>query len=101
MDIRKPKPTHSWRDFLTEIGVIVIGVAIALAGEQAVEWLHWQSEVGTARQAIFAEMADNNSRYFARRVAIAPCMDRQISEADEILTALEEKRPPGKFTNFV
>jgi N-acyl homoserine lactone hydrolase len=31
MEIHKPKPVHSWRELLTEIGVVAIGVAIALA----------------------------------------------------------------------
>ena len=43
---------------------------------------------------------DNNSRFFSRRVAIAPCMDRQISEAEAIITDLEDKRTPRKFTVF-
>jgi hypothetical protein len=38
MDIHKPKPVHSWRELLTEVGVIVIGVSIALAGGQTMEW---------------------------------------------------------------
>ena len=33
MDIHKPKPVHNWRELLTEIGTIVIGVLIALAAE--------------------------------------------------------------------
>lgn len=35
LDIHKPKPVHSWREFLPEIGVI--GVLMALTGEQLVE----------------------------------------------------------------
>ncbi|MBV9549058.1 MAG: hypothetical protein JO256_05225 [Alphaproteobacteria bacterium] len=100
MDIHKPKPWHNWREFLKELGTIALGVCIALAAEQGVEWLHWQAQVKVARQALLAEIADNNARFFARRVAVHACMDRQINEADAILTALEEKRPPGKFTNF-
>ncbi len=37
MDIHKPKPVHSWREFATEIGIVVIGIAIALGGEQIIE----------------------------------------------------------------
>ena len=36
MDIHKPKPIRNWREFLKEVGIIVLGVSIALAGEQAV-----------------------------------------------------------------
>jgi homoserine O-acetyltransferase len=32
MEIHDPKPVHNWRDFLKEIGTIVIGVCIALVG---------------------------------------------------------------------
>jgi len=36
MEIHKPKPIHNWREFLKEVGIIVLGVGIALAAEQAV-----------------------------------------------------------------
>ena len=51
MDIHKPGPIQNWRDLLKEVGVIVLGVSIALGAEQAVEWLHWRSEVTAARAA--------------------------------------------------
>jgi hypothetical protein len=35
MHIHKPKPLHGIREFLSEIGVIVVGVLIALGLEQA------------------------------------------------------------------
>jgi dihydropteroate synthase len=38
MDIHKPKPIHNWRDFLKEVGTIVLGVSIALA-QQGVDIL--------------------------------------------------------------
>jgi hypothetical protein len=100
MEIHKPKPVHSWRELLTEIGVIVIGVAIALTAEQAVEWLHWQSEVTAARQAIHDEMGVNNASLFAFRLAIAPCLERQADEAGRILDDLEATRPPSHFMTF-
>ena len=33
MEIHKPKPVHNWRELLTEIGVVVIGILIALSLE--------------------------------------------------------------------
>ena len=38
MDLRKPKPWHSLREFLKEYLIIVIGVLTALGAEQAVAW---------------------------------------------------------------
>jgi len=57
MEIHKPKPIHNWREFLKELGTNALGVAIALAAEQTVEWLHWQDEVKAARASIRAEMS--------------------------------------------
>ena len=34
MHIHKPKAAHSLREFLSEIGVIVVGIAIALVGRR-------------------------------------------------------------------
>ena len=52
MEIHRPKAVHSWRELLKEIGIIVIGVVIALGAEQAVESLHWmrQVDVGDVRE---------------------------------------------------
>jgi hypothetical protein len=32
MDLHKPKPIHNWREFLKEVGTIVLGVGIGLTG---------------------------------------------------------------------
>jgi hypothetical protein len=59
MDIHKPKPWHGSRELLKEIATIVVGVLIALAAEQAVDWLHWRYEIGEARQALGREITYN------------------------------------------
>ena len=99
MDIHKPKPIHNWRDFLKEVGTIVLGVCIALAAEQTVEYFHWRHEVSIARAAIRAEMATNN-RFYARRIAIAPCVDKMLLEAEDIIDDLEHRQTPKPFTVF-
>ena len=45
MEVHKPKPIHSWREFLGEITVIVIGVVIALSAEQMLQGLELRSKV--------------------------------------------------------
>lgn len=54
MEIHKPKPWHGWREFLSEISVIVVGILIALAGEQTVEAVHRHIE-GSALRAELRE----------------------------------------------
>jgi hypothetical protein len=56
MDIHKPKPVHSLRELASEVGVIVIGIVIALLGEQAVEALHWNHKVEAARVSLDEEL---------------------------------------------
>jgi len=99
MDIHKPKPIHSWREFLKEYAIIVLGVITALAAEQAVEWLHWRHEVELGRSAIAGEITTHNG-WYRFRVAIAPCIDRRMDEAGAILQALENKERPKGFTAF-
>lgn len=61
MEIHRPKGLHGWRELAKEIGVITIGIAIALGGEQTLEWLHRRTEVSHAREALRAEIAANAS----------------------------------------
>ena len=92
MEIHKPHAAKTGKEFFIELATITAGILIALALEQLVEYVHWQHEVEIARQSIRAEMAANND-------AVAPCVDRQIREADAVLTALEERRKAG-MTSF-
>jgi hypothetical protein len=59
MDIHKPKPWHSFREFLKEYVIIVVGVLTALAGEAVVEWTNRAEEVREARASIHNEIAVN------------------------------------------
>jgi hypothetical protein len=91
MDIHKPKPIHSLRELLTEIGVIVIGVAIALSAEQGVEWYHWQGKVALAREQIAGEMALNF--YSAiNRVRSSHCVEERL---DRLAAILDEGEKSG------
>jgi hypothetical protein len=100
VEIHKVKPIHGWRDFAKELGTIVLGIIIAISLERFVEEWSWEKEVTAAREAIHAEMAANNENLFAFRIAIAPCMDRELAKADRILTALEAGRDPGGSTSL-
>lgn len=79
VDIHKPKPVHGWREFLSEIGVIVVGVLIALAAEQAVEWLHWRHVVEVERSALLSEVRGNLG-VVQTRLNLQPCIQRRLDE---------------------
>jgi hypothetical protein len=79
MRFRFPRPLHGWRALAGEIGVIVVGVLIALTAEQAVQQWHDHSDMREAQQQMFLEMRDDNLPQAFTRVAIAPCLDAELS----------------------
>lgn len=46
---------HGWREFIGEVGIIVIGVLIALGAEQVVEAARWREQVSAGREALRAD----------------------------------------------
>ncbi|MBV9549477.1 MAG: hypothetical protein JO256_07370 [Alphaproteobacteria bacterium] len=93
MDIHKPKPIHNWRELLTEIGVIVVGVAIALSAEQGVEWLHNRAKAAEARAGIREEIAENLA-YMQRRDATEACIARRLDEVQGLIVAAAAGKLP-------
>jgi hypothetical protein len=78
MDIHKPKPWRGVREFLKEIGTIVVGVLVALAGEQAVEAWHWADQTRETEGALRAEIQESVDNV-AERLAIDDCLRSQLS----------------------
>jgi hypothetical protein len=89
---------HSWREFLSEILVIVVGITIALSGEQTLEWFHWRHEVAETRAALRTEVGrDLDSLDFI--ISEEPCIDRRLAEVGGTLGvpgAPPLKRPLGQ-----
>jgi hypothetical protein len=94
MDIHKPKPIRNWREFLKEVGIIVLGVCIALAAEQAVEWWHWRNEVSAARAALRTEIAAFDD-FYIYRIAIGPCVDRRINTLERQIAEVAKNHKTG------
>ena len=84
MEFHKPKPVHSWRELMAEIGVVVIGVCIALAAEQAVEAIHWYNKVVEARGVIATELAGNLSNGI-RRMRTEHCTEQRLDALAQIV----------------
>ena len=61
MEVHPPhEPVHSWRDALIHIGLMTIGLFIALMLEGVVEYLHHKELVHQARENIRRELEDNH-----------------------------------------
>jgi hypothetical protein len=85
MHFHLPKPLHGWREFAGEVGIIVLGVLIALGAEQIIEAIHWRRETQAARTALRVQAADNLSAA-AQRLQQQACIDRRLSEVGAMLS---------------
>ena|SRR5947209_1466330 len=56
MHFHLPKPLHGWRALVGEVGIIVIGVLIALGAEQVVETWHWHEKERAAEASLDFEV---------------------------------------------
>lgn len=92
MHVHLPKPLHGWRAFVGEVGIIVLGVLIALGAEQIVEATHQRYLAQQAEKNVRAELA-YDSAFAAERVAIGDCMRASFTELRQRLLATGENWP--------
>src|SRR5439155_25375352 len=92
MHFHLPKPLHGWRAFAGEVGIIVIGVLIALGAEQVVETVHGNSQVGEFRGAVDDEMAYDLGSY-KQRLMLTPCVRARLAELDRVIASYRAGRP--------
>jgi hypothetical protein len=79
MHVHLPKPLHGWRAFAGEVGIIVLGVLIALGAEQLIQTIHSRSEVAQFRSAVDLELATTLAAY-RYRIEQEPCVKRRLGE---------------------
>ena len=85
MDIHTPKrPVHAWRDLLKEVGIIVLGVLIALGAEQAVAKVREHTASAETRGSIRSEIGEN-LLLLSMRAASQGCIDQRLQELGTIL----------------
>ena len=84
MHFHLPKPLHGWREFAGEVGIIVIGVLIALGAEQLIEQWHWEGKAREARAALKREAIDHYFYAVEWRMS-APCIAAQLDRLERRL----------------
>jgi hypothetical protein len=92
MHFHLPKPLHGWRAFAGEVGIIVIGVLIALGAEQFAESVHQHGEARAARENVVGEI-EQNLDIFRRRAEIQPCIDRRLDEVEQLVRSAPAQLP--------
>jgi hypothetical protein len=94
MHVHLPKPLHGWRELVGEVGIIVLGVLLALGAGQIVETVHWRSEAGKFRQAVESEIALDLGTY-DYRMAENGCVNRRLDELQAWLQSWRNGTPRG------
>ena len=100
MHLHLPKPLHGWRAFVGEVGIIVIGVLIALGAEQVVEQIRWENEVRTARAELKGEMRHSDG-VFAFRIAAKPCVARRLDAIDALVERAAKHAPVPRVGRLI
>jgi hypothetical protein len=92
MHFHLPKPLHGWREFTGEVGIIVLGVLIALGFEQVVEAWRWRGEVREASVVLRQEITGHYENATELTMA-APCIDQQLIGLEKALLAPGPYKP--------
>jgi len=90
VEIHKPKPAHNLREFLSEVAVVVVGIVIALAGEQVLQSFEWRHKMRLADEQMRQEIAGDNGPQVLERIALSPCLNDALAA---IRSSVEQAAP--------
>ena len=79
MEVHKPKPIHNWRELAIEVGVIIVGIVIALSAEQLLLGLEVREKVTRAEEQMRFEMANDDGPEVIQRIALTECFSDAIT----------------------
>jgi hypothetical protein len=92
MHFHLPKPLHGWREFAGEVGIIVIGVMIALGAEQAVESVHQKAELREAEDAMVKELRQDDLPQAFTRTAVYGCYVDQLDGLQQAVASRDRTK---------
>src|SRR4030095_1411211 len=83
------KPLRGWRQFAGEVGIVVLGVLIALGAGQLAEEMNWRRKAVEAQESIAHELAQN-AGVFDERTMEQPCQQRASAQLDKAIRAARQ-----------
>jgi len=86
MHFHLPKPLHGWREFAGEVGIIVLGVLIALGAEQALETVHDRHQQHERLERLFEEARSNVTQLRDERDSTRAMTQRESAFATALST---------------
>jgi hypothetical protein len=92
VDLRESSRARRWQKFARELGVIVLGVLIALGAEQAMTTWHERSQMRELRVAVDNEIALGLG-VWQGRVEQQACLEARLDELSRWLQGWREGKP--------
>lgn len=93
--LMKLRPTHGWNAVSWELGIVILGVLMALGAQQAVEEIRSRQEVAQTREALDAELRFDVAA-FDYRISQRPCISARLAE----LSTAAARQREGQLTHF-
>ena len=93
MKMRLPTPLHGWREFMGEVGVIILGVLIALGLGAIASEIGWKMETRQAGKSIGLELGEAIGQGL-ERVRVYGCVERR---GDELAVAVTKASNDGRL----
>jgi len=84
MHVQLPTPLHGWRAFVGEVGIIVLGVLVAMGAQQLIQTVDARGEARDADQAIRGELELNMAKLRSRWEKRA-CVARRLDELQALI----------------
>jgi hypothetical protein len=88
----KLNPPHGWNAVAWELGIVTLGVLIALGAQQFADNIHWRGEVRDFREAVRIEISNNLATY-TRREDQNRCIESRLDELQSWLDSWRASRP--------
>ena len=85
-----PRPPQGWAALRWEVGVVFVGIALALGAQQLADWLFWRGQAAQARRNIETELLEHEKDGY-ERLAVQPCMRGQLAALAAQLTVSNGK----------
>jgi len=82
--LTKLAPPHGWSAVAWELGIVTLGVLIALGAQQVVDDVHQRGQAHDAEQAIRGELELNMAKLKAR-AAKKPCVVKRLAELQALI----------------
>jgi hypothetical protein len=88
------RPPHGWNAVAWELGIVTLGVIIALAAQQWADNLGWRSRTKAATAAIEREVADHYASSVEWRL-VTPCLMAQLDRLQSRLMNSRSRLDPA------